>query len=92
VVLFKASNLLEIILIPLLRVLNTFNEPLDSFRSAVSLQRFNTLALVYLELLIHVHFGSVEISGIFEQHFVLLDTNVCRLCYLVNEFLSLLLT
>jgi hypothetical protein len=92
VVLLKPSDLLEIVLILLLRILNTLNEPLDSFRCAVSLQRFNTLALVYLELLIHVHFTSVEISEIFEQHFVLLDANVCGLCYLVNEFLSLLLT
>jgi hypothetical protein len=66
VVLLKASDFLEIVLIPLLRVLNTLNEPLDSFRCAVSFQRLNTLALVNLEFLIHVHFGSVEISGIFE--------------------------
>lgn len=90
-VLLQTSDLLVIVLVPLLRVLNTLNEPLDTFRCALSLPRLKALALAYLEFLIHLHFGSVQICGILEEHFVLLDTYVCWLCYLVNEFLSSLL-
>jgi hypothetical protein len=91
VILFQTSDLLVIVLVPLLRVLYTLNEALDTFWCALSLPRLKTLALAYLEFLIHLHFGSVQLRGILEQHFVLLDTNVCRLCYLINELLSSLL-
>ena len=88
---FQTSDLLVIVIVPLHRVLYTLNKALDTFSCALSLPRLKALALANLEFLIHLHFGSVQLRGILEQHFELLDANVCRLCYLVNELLSSLL-